>query len=283
MYVLVTGANGQLGSDVVSLLKARGIAVKGLDLPQLDITDKSAVEEYLLAEKPTHIIHCAAYTAVDKAESERELCRLINVDGTENIAVACKNIGAKMLYISTDYVFNGIGSDEWTEESLTSPSNWYGQTKLNGENAVKHNLSEYFIARTSWVFGKNGGNFVKTMLKLAKEKPEISVVSDQIGSPTYTRDLAVVLVEMLFSENYGTYNVTNTGTCSWYEFACEIFKLAKIDIKVNPILAQDYPTVAKRPYNSRLSKAKLGENNLPVPTGWEDALYRYLIEIDEIK
>ena len=283
MFVLVTGSNGQLGSDVLSLLNARGIKGRGVDLPELDITDKDQVQKFILNEKPTHIIHCAAYTAVDKAETERELCRKINVCGTENIAVACKAIDAKMIYISTDYVYSGTGEKIWTEDDETSPVNWYGQTKLNGENAVLRNVDKYFIARTSWVFGKNGSNFVKTMIRLSETNTEISVVSDQIGSPTYTRDLAVVLIEMLFSENYGIYNVTNIGFCSWYEFASEIFKLLGKDIKIKPILAEEYKAAAVRPYNSRLSKEKLEENSLPVPYDWKDALNRYLVELDLIK
>ena len=283
MFVLVTGANGQLGSDVLDLLKARGIPSKGYDLPVLDITNKEGVAELFSSKKPTHVIHCAAYTAVDEAENDRENCRRINVDGTENVALACQNAGAVLLYLSTDYVFNGTGEAEWTEEAKTAPLNWYGQTKLNGENAVKKHLERYFIVRTSWVFGKSGGNFVNTMLRLGKEKPQLSVVSDQIGSPTYTRDLAVVLIEMLYSEEYGAYHVTNSGFCSWYDFACEIFRLSGVSAVVRPVVTSEYPTVAARPHNSRLSKGKLEQSVFPVPYSWQDALQRYLLEIDEIK
>lgn len=279
MLVLVTGAAGQLGSDLLGLLEARGIPAKGCDLPELDVTNAALTERLICEAKPTHVIHCAAYTAVDKAETDRELCRRVNVDGTENVALACKKTGAVMLYLSTDYVYDGMGEEPRTEDSPTSPLCWYGQTKLNGENAVKKHLARYFIVRTSWVFGANGGNFVKTMLRLAEEKKEISVVCDQIGSPTYTRDLAVVLVEMLYSEAYGTYHATNADFCSWYDFACEIFRLAKKEITVKPIRAEEYPAAALRPLNSRLSKEKLRQNGFPVPIGWKDALYRFLEEI----
>lgn len=289
MFVLVTGANGQLGSDVLGLLKARGIPARGYDRPKLDITDVNGVEKLLAVENPTHVIHCAAYTAVDKAESERELCRHVNVDGTENVARSCKNMNAVMLYLSTDYVFDGTGEKEWTEEDTPVPLNWYGQSKLNGENAVKKHLERYFIVRTSWVFGSNGGNFVKTMLRLGREKPEISVVCDQVGSPTYTRDLAVVLVEMLYSQAYGTYHVTNSGFCSWYDFTREIFRLSGIPASVKPVTTEDYravgqsPAQALRPLNSRMSKKKLEESGFPLPYSWEDALARFLLEIDELR
>ena len=279
MKVLVTGVGGQLGYDVIKELTRRGIDCIGADLKEFDITDYEAAYSFITVNKPDTVIHCSAYTAVDKAEDEPELCRIVNVLGTENIAKICKEIKAKMVYISTDYVFPGTGDEFYEVDSPTSPQNVYGRTKLEGELAVKKNLDQYFIVRISWVFGINGNNFIKTMLKLGKERSEINVVTDQIGSPTYTADLAPLLCDMVATENYGTYHTTNEGICSWAEFAEEIFKVAKIDCKVNHIKTEEYPTKAARPKNSRMSKKKLDEkgfNRLPL---WQDAVERYLKEL----
>jgi dTDP-4-dehydrorhamnose reductase len=252
MRVLVTGAKGQLGYDVLRRLEQNGIDHLGIDIQECDITDKNQVIDTLTDYRPDVVVHCAAYTAVDKAEDERELCHKINVTGTQNIADACKQIDAKMVYISTDYVFDGEGETPFDVTVKPNPINYYGQTKYEGELAVQNTLDKYFIVRISWVFGVNGNNFVKTMLKLGKERDEISVVADQVGSPTYTYDLAKVLNDLIQTEGYGIYHVTNEGYCSWYDFACEIFKQAEISVKVNPIRTEDYPTKAKRPKNSRM-------------------------------
>ena len=271
MRVLVTGAKGQLGYDVLRRLEKNGIDHLGIDIQECDITDKNQVSDTLTDYRPDVVVHCAAYTAVDKAEDERELCHKINVTGTQNIADACKQIDAKMVYISTDYVFDGEGETPFDVTDKPNPINYYGQTKYEGELAVQNTLDKYFIVRISWVFGVNGNNFVKTMLKLGKERDEISVVADQIGSPTYTYDLAKVLNDLIQTEKYGIYHVTNEGYCSWYEFACEIFKQAEISVKVNPIRTEDYPTRAKRPKDSRMYKSSLIELE-----NWEVALKHYL-------
>lgn len=274
MKVLVTGANGQLGYDVIKRLKMQNIDSLGVDIGDFDITDKCQVLKAISNYAPDVVVHCAAYTAVDKAEDEKDLCHKINVDGTQNIAEACKNIDAKMVYISTDYVFDGEGDKPFEVTDKPNPINYYGQTKYEGEQAVQKTLQRYFIVRTSWVFGINGNNFVNTMLRLAKERDEISVVRDQIGSPTYTYDLAELLVEIIKTEKYGIYHATNEGYCSWYEFACEIFKQTEIRIKVNPIKTEEYLTKAKRPKNSRLSKDSLSKHEI-LPS-WKYALSNFL-------
>ena len=281
MKVLVTGVGGQLGYDVVKELERRKIECIGADLKEFDITDYDAAHAFITAHKPDAIIHCSAYTAVDRAEEEPELCHIVNVLGTENIAKICKEINAKMIYISTDYVFPGTGAEYYEVDSPTGHQNIYGQTKLKGEIAVKSILDKYFIVRISWVFGINGNNFIKTMLKLGKERSEINVVADQIGSPTYTADLGPLLCDMVSTEKYGTYHATNEEICSWAEFAEEIFKIAKIDCKVNHIKTEEYPTKAVRPKNSRMSKKSLdaaGFNRLPY---WQDAVERYLEEMED--
>lgn len=278
MKILVTGVGGQLGYDVCKVLSARGIEHKGVDIADFDITDAKATREYIAGYRPDAVIHCSAWTAVDKAEDEPERCRAVNVDGTRNIAAACKEIGAKMLYISTDYVFPGTGERFYEPEDPTGPLGVYGETKLGGEQAVRELLERYFIVRISWVFGKNGNNFVKTMLRLGETRTEVSVVCDQVGSPTYTADLAPLLCDMIGTERYGVYHATNEGVCTWAEFAQEIFRLAGEDVKVNAIPTSEYPTRAMRPLNSRMSKDKLekmGFVRLPV---WQDALGRYLKE-----
>ena len=280
MKVLVTGVGGQLGYDVVKVLKERNIEYLGADLKDFDITDYAAAHKFITDYRPDAIIHCSAYTAVDRAEDDRELCRRVNVDGSENIAKICNEIDAKMIYISTDYVFPGTGEDFYEVDSPTGPQNVYGQTKLEGELAVKNILKKYFIVRISWVFGINGNNFIKTMMKLGKERRELNIVADQIGSPTYTDDLAPLLCDMVVTDKYGTYHATNEGICSWAEFAEEIFKQAGLNCKVNQIKTEDYPTKAARPKNSRMSKKSLNEvgfKSLPV---WQDAVARYLKEME---
>ncbi|MDU3212242.1 dTDP-4-dehydrorhamnose reductase [Anaerococcus sp.] len=299
MKVFVTGVAGQLGHDVMNELYKRGHQAIGSDISEkysginddspvvnmpyvsLDITDEKKVEKVLTEIKPDAIVHCAAWTAVDFAEEKEniEKVRKINSYGTKNIAKVCKKIDAKMLYLSTDYIFDGQGETPWKADCKEyKPLNVYGQTKLEGEEFVRKNLEKFFIVRIAWVFGVNGNNFIKTMLKLAKTHDNLKVVSDQIGTPTYTYDLARLLVDMIDSEKYGTYNATNEGGyISWYDFACEIFKQAGLKIKVDPVSTKEYGlSKAKRPYNSRLDKSKLiKEGFKPLPT-WQDALERYL-------
>ncbi|WP_315072948.1 dTDP-4-dehydrorhamnose reductase [uncultured Clostridium sp.] len=277
--ILVTGVNGQLGFDVVKELNKRNIECLGIDKGELDITDSNSVDEYILKLKPECIIHCAAYTAVDRAEDEEEICTKVNVYGTENIAKACKNVDAKMIYISTDYVFNGQGEEPFEVDGNIKPASVYGKTKYEGELKVKEILDKYFIVRISWVFGINGSNFIKTMIKLGKEKESLNVVCDQIGSPTYTFDLAPLLCDMAVSEKYGTYHATNEGFCSWAEFASEIMKKENLECKINHIPTSEYPANAARPFNSRLSKKSLVDGGFDLLPNWKDALERYLTEL----
>ncbi len=279
MKVLVTGVKGQLGYDVVNELKKRNHEAIGVDISEMDITDSNSVERVITKVKPDAVIHCAAYTAVDAAEENKELCMKVNAGGTENIAKVCKEIDAKMIYISTDYVFDGEGERPWKPEDGRAPLNVYGQSKYEGELAVEKYLEKYFIVRIAWVFGVNGNNFIKTMLKLGEAKDEISVVNDQIGSPTYTYDLARLLVDMVESDKYGKYHATNEGLCTWYEFACEIFKQAGVEVKVEPVTSDMFPSKAKRPHNSRMEKSKLDENGFVRLPDWKDALSRYLLVI----
>lgn len=277
--ILVTGVNGQLGFDVVKELKRRNIECLGIGRAELDITDEKAVYKYISNLKPRCVIHCAAYTAVDRAEDEVETCTKVNVYGTENIAKACKNIDAKMIYISTDYVFDGKGNEPFEVDGNIKPASVYGKTKYEGELKVKEILDKYFIVRISWVFGVNGNNFIKTMLRLGEEKESLNVVCDQIGSPTYTFDLAPLLCDMAVSEKYGVYHATNEGFCSWAEFAEEIMKKAELNCNVKPIQTKEYLSKATRPMNSRLSKKSLVDGGFGLLPNWEDALERYLIEI----
>lgn len=279
MKVLVTGVKGQLGYDVVNELEKRGIEAVGVDIEEMDITDAASVEKVITQAAPDAVIHCAAYTAVDAAEDNEAVCRKVNVDGTQNIANVCKALDIKMIYISTDYVFNGEGTRPWEPDDEREPLNVYGQTKYEGELAVQNTLEKYFIVRIAWVFGVNGKNFIKTMLNLGKTHDHLTVVNDQFGSPTYTYDLARLLVDMVLTDKYGIYHATNEGICTWYEFACEIFKQAHMNIEVTPVPASEYPTKAKRPSNSRMSKAKLAENGFVGLPTWQDALTRYLKEI----
>lgn len=279
MKVLVTGVKGQLGYDVMNELKKRGLEAVGADIEEMDITDAESVNRFIMAAKPDAVIHCAAYTAVDAAEENEDICRRVNADGTRNIAKVCKELDCKMIYISTDYVFDGQGSRPWEPDEERHPLNVYGQTKYEGELAVQELLEKYFIVRIAWVFGVNGKNFVKTMLNLAQTHDTLTVVNDQYGSPTYTYDLARLLVDMVQTDKYGIYHATNEGICTWYEFACEIFKQANVAVKVLPVSAAEYRAKAKRPENSRMSKEKLTENGFERLPSWQDALGRYLAVI----
>jgi len=280
--ILVTGAAGQLGTDVVAELKKRNIGYIGTDITAadeidaLDITDAGAVSAYLTARKPQSVIHCAAYTAVDKAEDEAELCFKVNATGTENIAKACREIDAEMIYLSTDYVFSGMGDAPYETDAVKSPISMYGKSKLAGEEAVLTHLEKFYIVRISWVFGHAGNNFVKTMIKLSGTKDKLDVVGDQIGSPTYTADLALLIKDMALSGKYGIYHATNEGFCSWAEFAAEIMKQTKSSCKINPIPTELYPTKAARPKNSRLSKKSLDNVGFLRMPGWQNALERFL-------
>lgn len=280
MRVLVTGVKGQLGHDVVEELEKRGHAAVGVDIEEMDITDAAGVERVITEADVEAVIHCAAYTAVDAAEDNVDVCRKVNADGTENVAEVCKKLDLKMMYISTDYVFNGQGTRAWEPDDEREPLNVYGQTKCEGELAVEKHLSRYFIVRIAWVFGVNGKNFIRTMLNLGKTHDSLTVVDDQVGSPTYTYDLARLLVDMIETDRYGRYHATNEGLCSWYEFACEIFRQAGMKVNVSPVDSASYPSKAKRPMNSRMSKEKLDENGFVRLPTWQDALSRYLQEID---
>lgn len=276
MRILVTGVKGQLGYDVVNELEKKGHTAIGVDIDEMDITDAEAVDRVITEADVEAVIHCAAYTAVDAAEDNLELCRKVNAAGTENIAKVCKKLDLKMVYISTDYVFDGEGERPWEPDDRRDPLNAYGIGKYEGELAVEENLEKYFIIRIAWVFGMNGKNFIKTMLKLGETRDEVSVVNDQIGSPTYTYDLARLIVDMVETEKYGRYHATNEGFCSWYEFACEIFRQAGMNVKVHPVTSDEFPAKAKRPHNSRMSKEKLSENGFERLPSWQDALKRYL-------
>lgn len=276
MKILVTGVKGQLGYDVVQEGEGRGLEMFGTDVDNMDITDAGQVKRVIEECKPDAVIHCAAYTAVDAAEDNQELCRKINVDGTRNIAEVCKDMGIPIMYFSTDYIFDGQGENFWKEDDPKKPLNVYGRTKYEGELNVQELIEKYFILRISWVFGVNGNNFIKTMLRVGPQCGEVGVVADQIGSPTYTYDLAKLVIDMIQTDKYGTYHVTNEGICSWYEFACEIFKQAGLDVKVNPLTTAEYPAKAARPFNSRMSKDKLINAGFKMLPSWQDGLKRYL-------
>ena len=281
MRILVTGVKGQLGHDVVNEMVKRGLEPVGVDLEEMDITDAGACRRVITESKVDAVIHCAAYTAVDAAEDNVDVCRKVNADGTRNIAEVCRDLDIKMMYISTDYVFDGQGTRPWEPDDERHPLNVYGQTKYEGELAVEELVKKFFIVRIAWVFGVNGKNFIKTMLRIGKERGAATVVDDQIGSPTYTYDLARLLVDMIQTEKYGRYHATNEGLCSWYEFACEIFRQAGMDeVQVTPVPTSGYPaSKAKRPMNSRISKEKLTENGFERLPDWKDAVGRYLKEI----
>ncbi|MBR4078472.1 MAG: dTDP-4-dehydrorhamnose reductase [Oscillospiraceae bacterium] len=279
MNIIVTGATGQLGHDVCKVLTQRGIPHVGLGSKDCDITSREAVLAMFDKVQPTAVIHCAAYTKVDLAEDEPERCWAVNVDGTRNIAEACRIHNAKMLYISTDYVFPGDGEDHYLPDAPTGPKGNYGRTKLAGELAVQAMLTEYFIVRISWVFGINGTNFVKTMLKLSETRDTLTVVCDQIGSPTYTADLAPLLCDMIASDKYGVYHATNEGECSWADFSRAIFAAAGKTMTVKNVTTAEYGAKAARPANSRMSKNKLVEQGFSRLPTWQDALARYLKEL----
>lgn len=296
MKILVTGAAGQLGHDVMLELSARGLEAVGSDIPAapsmpgfpwaaMDITDADAVEKTLTDLRPDAVIHCAAWTAVDDAEDEENQpkVRAINAQGTANLAKACKTIDCKMLYISTDYVFNGQGETPWQPDCTDyAPLSVYGQTKLDGEKAVAETLEKFFVVRIAWVFGLNGKNFVKTMLNVGKKYDTVRVVNDQIGTPTYTPDLARLLADMIVTDKYGYYHATNEGGyISWYDFTCEIFRQAGYDTRVVPVTTAEYGlSKAARPFNSRLDKSKLVANGFTPLPDWKDALARYLSQVE---
>lgn len=310
MKVFVTGVAGQLGHDVMNELAKRGYEGIGSDVKEvysgvadgtpvttmpyvpMDITDRVSVEKVLKEAAPDVVVHCAAWTAVDLAEDEdkKETVRKVNAEGTRNIALVCKELGCKMVYISTDYVFDGQGTEPWDPDCKDyKPLNVYGETKLEGELAVSENLEKYFIVRIAWVFGKNGKNFIKTMLNLGKTHDQLRVVSDQIGTPTYTLDLAVLLADMIETEKYGYYHATNEGGyISWYDFTKEIFRQAieaghkeYEKVTVTPVTTEEYGvSKAKRPFNSRLDKSKLTANGFRLLPTWQDAVKRYLSEIE---
>lgn len=282
MMVLVTGVKGQLGYDVIKTLKARGYNnLLGIDIEDLDITKKPLVSVFMNKYNPDIIIHCAAYTAVDKAEEHSINCMNVNVNGTRNLVEWAKENNTKFVYISTDYVFDGFKDGKYKVTDLPNPKSVYGKSKYLGELEVLK-LNRHFIIRISWVFGKNGGNFVKTMLRLGKEKQFLNVVSDQIGSPTYTVDLSILIADMIQTEKYGIYHATNEGVCSWFDFAEEIFKIAKINIKVVSVKTEHFNTKASRPNNSSMDKMKLDENGFKRLPDWKNALKRYLKEIEAI-
>lgn len=276
MKVLVTGVNGQLGYDVVKELEKRGHKAVGVDRKEMDLTSTEQIKECIENVKPEAIIHCAAYTAVDKAEDEEELCRRVNAIATKDIAECAKKLDIPMIYISTDYVFDGSKDGEYTEDDIPNPINVYGKTKHEGEVYVQELLEKYYIVRISWVFGENGNNFIDTMLRLAKDRNEINVINDQVGSPTYTKDLASLLVDMIETDKYGVYHATNEGYCTWYEFAKEIFRIADVDISVNPITTKEYATKALRPMNSKMSKQKLKDNGFKKLRNWKDTVQEYI-------
>lgn len=281
MKVFVTGVKGQLGYDVVNELEKRGHTAVGVDIEELDITDAAAVDKMITEAAPEAVIHCAAWTAVDAAEDNEEKCRQVNVNGTENIAKICKKLNCKMMYISTDYIFDGKGTRPWEpDDPVTTPLNVYGQTKYEGELAVRNNVEKFFIVRIAWVFGK-GKNFIKTMLNLGKTHDHLTVVNDQYGTPTYTYDLARLLIDMIETDKYGNYHATNEGGyITWYDFACEIFRQAGMDVGVEPVSSAQYAAKAKRPENSRMNKQKLVDNGFEPLPDWKDALRRYLMIID---
>lgn len=286
MKVLVTGVKGQLGHDVFNELCARGYEAVGVDVEEMDITDAQSVDKMLSSVRPDAVIHCAAWTAVDAAEDSEniEKVRLVNVQGTKNIAKACRAIGSKMMYISTDYVFDGQGTEPWEADCKEyAPLSVYGRTKLEGELAVAEALDAYFIVRIAWVFGINGKNFVKTMLALSEKYESLRVVDDQIGTPTYTFDLARLLVDMIETDKYGYYHATNEGGyISWADFAKEIFRQAKKTTAVIPVTTAEYGlSKARRPFNSRLDKSKLIEKGFAPLPDWKDALARYLFELEK--
>lgn len=282
MKVLITGGMGQLGTDVMKQLMALRIDAMAVDRTDFDLTDADAVMAAVEAYAPDAIIHCAAYTAVDRAETEPERCAMVNGEGTLNVVRAALAVGAKLVYISTDYVFSGEGDTPFEVNDPYGAKNVYGLTKAQGEEAVRSLMSRYFIVRTAWVFGAYGSNFVKTMLRLGREKSEVSVVNDQFGSPTYTVDLARLLCAMIQTDKFGVYHATNEGFCSWAEFAAEIMRQGRRRCTVRPVSSSEYPVAAKRPANSRLSKRSLDQAGFSRLPSWQNALARYLDEVDSL-
>ena len=278
MRVLVTGVKGQLGHDVMEELAKRGYEGIGVDVEEMDITDPEKVEQVITESNVDAVVHCAAWTAVDAAEEKEELCRKINAGGTENIAKVCEKLDIKMMYFSTDYVFNGNGTRPWEPDDPYEPLDVYGKTKAEGEEAVIAHVKKYFILRIAWVFGINGHNFVKTMLNLAKTHEKLTVINDQIGTPTYTYDLARLVVDMILTDKYGKYHVTNVGGyISWYDFTRAIFEEAGItNVTVTPVTSEEYGAAAKRPYNSRMDRSKLVKEGFTPLPDWRDALKRYI-------
>lgn len=281
MKVLVTGATGQVGYDMCRELKSRGLEYLGVSSREMDLTQPESVREMVLGYRPDAVIHCAAFTAVDKAEDEPEKCRAVNVDGTRLLAECCHKVGAKLLYTSTDYVFTGEGDTPYEVDSPTGPLNVCGQSKLDGEKAIRAIIPEHFIVRISWVFGIHGKNFFKTMLELGRQQKFISITGDQWGSPTYCKDLAPLFFEMIQTERYGTYHATNEGYCSWAEYAQEIFNQAGMNVLVSPRLGSEAGRKAVRPHNSRLSKKSLDDAGFSRLPTWQDAVGRYLKELGE--
>ncbi len=283
MKVLVTGVKGQLGYDVMHELSKRGYDGVGVDVEEMDITDANAVNEVIRKEAVDSVVHCAAWTAVDAAEDSIEACRKVNALGTENIAKVCGDLDIPMIYFSTDYVFDGQGTRPWEpDDPVNQPLNVYGQTKYEGEQAVEKYVKKFYIVRIAWVFGKNGHNFIKTMLKLGETHDKLTVVDDQVGTPTYTYDLARLVVDMLEKKEYGKYHVTNEGGyISWCDFAKEIFRQAGRKVEVIPVSSDEYPAKAKRPSNSRMEKKKLDEHGFDRLPTWQDALSRYLKELEK--
>lgn len=274
--IIVTGALGQLGGDVCRILKEKNIPHIGIDKKDVDITSEKEVRSFFEKIDFDVLIHCAAYTAVDKAEEEKELCYAINAKGTENLARVCKEKKAAIIYISTDYVFSGEGEAPFETDDEKSPLSVYGKSKYEGEKAVMSLCEKYFIVRTSWVFGEQDRNFIATMLRLSKTAKEINVVCDQVGSPTYSSDLADLITQMAQTEKYGIYHGTNEGFCSWYELAKKVFEYKNIPMKVNPVTSEEYITPAKRPKNSRMSKSSVLKAGFSLLPHWEDAVERYL-------
>ncbi len=283
MKILITGAKGQLGQDVVKLLEEQTCEVFSFGREELNITDEKQVNEKVLSIQPDIIIHTAAYTQVDQAESDEEAAFKVNAEGTKYLAQAAESVGAKFCYVSTDYVFDGTKNTPYKADDQTNPQTVYGKSKLVGEQYTQEYCSKYFIVRTSWVFGIYGNNFVKTMLRLAESKKEIGVVNDQVGSPTYTADLANFIIKLMKSNKYGIYHASNSGVCSWYDFAQEIFKLAQLDVRMKPLKSKEFIRAAVRPKYSVLYKEGTQEQEIYKFADWEDALKRYFADVENIK
>ena len=276
MKILVTGVKGQLGYDVVKALESRGHQPVGVDHEEMDLMNNNMIQNFIMNLKPEAIIHCAAYTAVDQAEEEVEICYQINAEAVKVIAECAKTLDIPMIYISTDYVFDGTKASEYVETDIPNPINVYGASKLKGEQYVQQLLEKFYIVRISWVFGINGNNFIKTMQRLGNEQDQLNIIHDQVGSPTYTAHLAPLLVDMIETDQYGIYHATNEEYCSWYEFADEIFKQSQLDVMLHPITTDQYKTKAKRPLNSKMSKQKLSDYGFHRLPTWQEALKNYL-------